>query len=100
MVSTRSTSRGGRLRAYPSADSTTEHGKVGQRYIHHASRGSTAHLFLRASTASDGALGRLPFFYAGPASYVEHFGSRPMRIIWRLANALPADVFHLARVAA
>jgi hypothetical protein len=32
--------------------------------------------------------------------YVEHRGERPLRIIWRLDSPLPADVFHLAKVAA
>jgi hypothetical protein len=33
-------------------------------------------------------------------TYVHHSGEKPMRIIWRLAHALPGDVYHAARVAA
>ncbi len=73
---------------------------TGQRYIHHAERSSTVHLFIRESKEADGDLGAPPYLYAGPATYVSHTGDRPLRIIWRLAHELPADVFHAARVAA
>jgi hypothetical protein len=33
-------------------------------------------------------------------TYLQHSGDRPMRILWRLANPLPANIFHDARVAA
>jgi hypothetical protein len=33
-------------------------------------------------------------------SYVEHRGERPIRFTWRLHNPLPADIFHMASVAA
>lgn len=33
-------------------------------------------------------------------TYVRHSGDRPMRILWKLTHALPADIFHAARVAA
>ena len=36
----------------------------------------------------------------GPMTYVQHTGDRPMRILWKLHNPLPADIFHAARVAA
>jgi hypothetical protein len=48
----------------------------------------------------DGDLGAPAYLYAGPMTYVQHTGDRPMRILWRLAQSLPADVFHAARVAA
>jgi hypothetical protein len=31
-----------------------------------------------------------PFFFLGPARYVDHIGSRPMSITWRLDYPLPA----------
>ncbi len=73
---------------------------AGERYVHHQERGSTVHLFFRESKEPDGELGAPPYLYAGPATYVSHTGARPMRIIWKLAHELPADVFHAARVAA
>jgi hypothetical protein len=85
---------------WESQSTTTESASTGQRYIHHALLGSTVHLFLRDTKVQDGALGAPPYFYAGTMSYVEHHGERPMRFIWRLDTALPADVFHMARTAA
>ncbi|HEY0534716.1 MAG TPA: DUF3427 domain-containing protein [Actinoplanes sp.] len=85
---------------WESQGATPADSPVGQRYIHHAERGSTVHLFLRESKEADGDLGAPPYLYAGPMTYVEHTGDRPMRIIWELSWPLPADVFHAARVAA
>jgi superfamily II DNA or RNA helicase/HKD family nuclease len=83
------------------SQSTTRSGsETGQRYIDHAQRGSSVHLFLRESKEADGDLGAPSYLYAGPMTYVEHSGDRPMRIVWELARPLPADVFHAARVAA
>ncbi|WP_243725914.1 DUF3427 domain-containing protein [Actinomadura rubrisoli] len=70
---------------------TREQSATGQRYINHETLGSTVHLFLR-ETKEDA------YNYAGPMSYVEHEGERPMRIVWELAHPLPADVFHYAKV--
>jgi hypothetical protein len=85
---------------WESQSRTTEQSTTGQRYIHHRERGSSVHLFLRETSESDRALGRPPYLYAGPLSYVEHRGERPMRITWKLDHPLPADIFHFASVAA
>ncbi|MFG1856041.1 DUF3427 domain-containing protein [Actinomadura geliboluensis] len=70
---------------------TRENSETGQRYINHASRGSTVHLFLREIKED-------AYDYAGPMTYLSHEGERPMRILWELARPLPADVFHYAKV--
>ncbi|MEV5708639.1 DUF3427 domain-containing protein [Actinoallomurus sp. NPDC052274] len=72
---------------------TREVSETGQRYIHHAERGSSVHLFIREHKGD-------PFTYAGPMTYRSHDGERPMRIRWQLAHELPADVFHYAKVTA
>lgn len=72
---------------------------AGARYINHRDRGSAVHLFFRETKEADGDLGAPPYLYAGPATYVSHTGDRPMRILWKLDQELPADVFHAARVA-
>jgi hypothetical protein len=77
---------------------TTEASPTGQRYINHARFGSTVHLFVRETKEADGDLGAPPYLYAGPMTYVSHTGERQMRILWRLAHELPADIFHAARV--
>jgi superfamily II DNA or RNA helicase len=72
---------------------------TGQRYIHHARRGSHVMLLVRPSNKD--AWGRTqPFTLLGPATYVSHTGERPMAIVWRLHRAMPMDVFKAARVAA
>jgi hypothetical protein len=71
---------------------TREASETGQRYIHHAERGSTVHLFLR-ETKED------PYTYAGPMTYRSHEDEQPMRILWDLAHPLPADIFHYSKVA-
>lgn len=85
---------------WESQNSTSAASKTGDRYIHHAERESSVHLFFRDSKQADGALGAPAYLYAGPATYVSHNGDRPMRIIWHLHHDLPADRFHAARVAA
>ncbi|SDY69209.1 Superfamily II DNA or RNA helicase [Micromonospora pattaloongensis] len=85
---------------WESQSTTASTSPTGQRYINHAARGSTVHLFVRETKMADGDLGAPPYLYAGPMTYVKHSGDRPMRIVWRLENPLPADVFHAARVAA
>jgi hypothetical protein len=85
---------------WESQSTTSSTSSTGQRYIHHATRGSTVHLFVREVKDADGDLGVPPYLYAGPMTYVSHAGDRPMRIQWRLHHPLPADVFHAARVIA
>jgi hypothetical protein len=85
---------------WESQSTTRTNSPTGQRYVHHAQRGSTVHLFLRQTKEPDGDLGAPPYLYAGTMTYLQHTGDRPMRIQWRLSNALPADIYQLARVAA
>jgi superfamily II DNA or RNA helicase len=80
------------------SQSTTPAGSpTGRRYQEHARRGSSVHLFIRETR--DGALGAAPYTYAGTATYLSHEGERPMRILWRLDNELPAELYHAAKVA-
>ncbi len=84
---------------WESQSTTATSSPTGQRYVNHVARGSTVHLFLRETKEADGSLGAPPYLYAGPMTYVNHTGDRPMRILWKLAHDLPADVFHGARLA-
>ncbi|MGY1632228.1 DUF3427 domain-containing protein [Geodermatophilus sp. SYSU D01186] len=84
---------------WESQNTTRPETGVGGRYINHRELGSSVHLFLRETKAADGNLGAPPYLYAGPMTYLSHTGARPMRIHWRLDHALPADVFHAAKVA-
>ncbi|WNV74129.1 DUF3427 domain-containing protein [Geodermatophilus sp. DSM 44513] len=84
---------------WESQNATAERSAVGQRYVKHREVGTSVHLFVRESKTADGTLGTPSYLYAGPMSYVSHTGERPMRILWQLDHALPADVFHAAKVA-
>ncbi|MFC0007349.1 DUF3427 domain-containing protein [Micromonospora siamensis] len=89
-----------RLFQWESQSTTSAASATGQRYIHHAERGSTVHLFVRETKVADRDLGAPPYLYAGPMTYQEHSGERPMRIIWRLTHPLPADMYAAARTIA
>lgn len=84
---------------WESQSTTAESSPTGQRYINHHAMGTSVHLFVREKKTADGTLGTPPYLYAGPMTYLSHTGERPMRILWHLQHALPADVFHAARVA-
>ncbi|MEW2446084.1 DUF3427 domain-containing protein [Streptomyces parvulus] len=77
-----------------SADSPT-----GRRYQQHEGRGSHVLLFMRRYKNTD--IGKSqPWMLLGPATYVEHTGSKPMAITWRLARDLPADVWTYSAIQA
>lgn len=84
---------------WESQNATAAASGAGDRYVNHRERGSSVHLFFRDTKEADGDLGAPPYLYAGPALYVSHTGDRPMRILWKLDQELPADVFRSARVA-
>jgi hypothetical protein len=84
---------------WESQNATAERSATGQRYINHRAIGTSVHLFVRESKTADGTLGTPPYLYAGPMSYVSHTDERPMRILWQLDHALPADVFAVTKVA-
>jgi superfamily II DNA or RNA helicase len=85
---------------WESQSTTPERSVTGKRYINHDRMGSTVHLFIRENKVEDGSLGAPPYMYAGPAHYVSHRWERPMKIVWRLDNDLPGELFHVAKVAA
>ena len=66
-----------------SAESTT-----GQRYIHHAETGNHILLFVREFKEDNWGAGSYTFL--GEGTYIRHEGSRPMNILWKLKNAIPA----------
>lgn len=72
---------------WESQGATRSDSKTGLRYQHHARDGSAIMLFARLH-AEDRA-----FWFLGPATYVKHESQQPMAITWRLAHALPADLY-------
>jgi superfamily II DNA or RNA helicase/HKD family nuclease len=83
---------------WESQNTTRVASPTGQRYLHHAERGSHIVLFVRETPTDD--LGAAPFLCLGPATYVEHRGERPIAITWRLHRRMPGEVFHVASVVA
>jgi hypothetical protein len=77
---------------WESQSTTTAASPTGQRYIHHASRGSRVLLFVREHRKQDGRPGAPtePFVCLGFATYESHEGERPMAIRWRLEREIPA----------
>ncbi|MEU5239697.1 DUF3427 domain-containing protein [Streptomyces lydicus] len=77
---------------WESQNSTAPNSPTGQRYQHHAQRGSHVLLFMRES--KDTATGRAqPWVLLGPATYERHTGSKPMAITWRLHHPLPNHIW-------
>jgi hypothetical protein len=85
---------------WQSQSTTTASSPTGQRYIHHAERGSRVLLYRRAEACGyvreqrrvDGRPGGVtePFRCQGFATYESHEGERPMAIRWRLERQIPA----------
>lgn len=79
-----------RLFHWQSQSTTAEQSATGQRYIHHAERGSRVLLFVR-EYKEDRLYGTTEAYtYLGTAKYVSHEGSKPMNIIWQLDQPIPA----------
>lgn len=77
-----------RLFHWQSQSTTSETSLTGQRYIHQVERQSTVLLFVRENKKSHG-IGA-PYYYLGPATFVESTGSHPMNIVWELQHPMPA----------
>lgn len=58
------------------------------------------YLCVRETRIADRDLGAPPYLYAGTMTYDSHTGDRPMRILWQLHHALPADMYSAARAIA
>lgn len=75
---------------WQSQSTTADNSPTGQRYIHHAERGSKVLLFVREFRSDRVTGGAEAYTYLGTASYVKHEGSRPMNITWHLDSPIPA----------
>jgi len=83
---------------WQSQSTTSADSKTGRRYIEHERAGGTVLLFVREDAQNANGYTN-PYYFLGPARYVEHTGSRPMSILWRLDHALPARLAHTIRPA-
>jgi hypothetical protein len=82
---------------WESQSTTTQQSPKGQRYIHHRQRGGNILLFVRDRKKQDGRT--MPYTFLGPVDYVSHKDERPIKFVWRLRKAMPADFFRQAKVA-
>ncbi|MEV8018158.1 DUF3427 domain-containing protein [Streptomyces sp. NPDC086554] len=82
---------------WESQNATSETSSTGIRYQNHIDMGSSVLLFIRQYKSND--IGRSqPWTLLGPAEYVQHTGSQPMAITWKLSHELPADVWSYAGI--
>lgn len=63
---------------------------TGKRYVNHRESGNNILLFVRENKSEDGVTS--PYTYLGPADIVSHNGSKPISIVWKLRNKLPASI--------
>ena len=90
-----------RVFQWESQSRTSETSDTGKRYIAKTNSDSTFHLFVRDYTNDpENKQATMPFMYLGPATYMEHKGSKPMRIRWHLEHEIPADVLAKSKVIA
>jgi len=68
-----------------------------QRYIHHKEQNHKILLFVREHKTENGFTS--PFIYLGTADYVRHYGTKPVNIVWKLKEALPARIVSQAKKA-
>lgn len=90
----------GHVFQWESQSATAESSKVGQRYIHHKANGSSFHLFVRDYRNDPESGVTMPYLYLGPATYMEHTGTKPIRIRWYLDKEIPADILAKSKVIA
>jgi hypothetical protein len=79
---------------WQSQSTTSASSPTGQRYINHEKLGSKVLLFVREFDKVHGV--SQPYVCLGIASYVSHTGSKPMSIVWRLHNPIPAGLMKKA----
>lgn len=73
---------------WQSQNTTDENSAKGRRYIHHRKNGGRVMFFVREYKQEYG--DTAPYTLLGFADYVRHEGSKPMSIIWKLHDPIPA----------
>jgi phage repressor protein C with HTH and peptisase S24 domain len=71
---------------WESQASTTPGSKKGQSIIDHQHQGRHVHLFVRPEA-------KIPFVYCGTVRYERHQGEKPMRVWFRMNEALPKELY-------
>ena len=81
---------------WQSQSTTSDTSPTGQRYIHHSEEGSKVLLCVRESK-KDSYGNAAAYCVLGFATYVQHTGSKPMNVTWRLSDEIPAKYIKQTR---
>ncbi len=73
---------------WQSQNKTSPDSPTGQRYINHRKLGTSVMIFVREYKNTK--LGAAPYTFLGLADYVKSEGSKPMNVVWKLRNPIPA----------
>lgn len=73
---------------WQSQSTTSLDSKTGQRYKNHRQSNDKELIFVREFKSDK--LGACPYTFLGTADFVSSDGSKPMNIVWRLKNEIPA----------
>lgn len=73
---------------WQSQNRTSDTSPTGKRYIEQRKNGNTIALFVREYRQKEGYTA--PFTFFGTADYVSHEGTRPISIVWKLHEKMPA----------
>lgn len=73
---------------WQSQNTTSADSPTGQRYMHHKERGSKILLFVREFREDKA--GAAPYTFLGLCDFVKSEGEKPMNIVWRLHEPIPA----------
>lgn len=87
-----------RLFHWESQNATAPTSPTGKRYLDRKSHGSHILLFTRVVAEEDGRV--VPFTCLGSVDYVNHQGSKPIAITWKLQREMPVSVFTAANAVA
>lgn len=87
-----------RLFHWESQNATAPTSPTGKRYLDRKSHGSHILLFTRDVAEEDGLV--VPFTCLGSVDYVNHQGSKPIAITWKLQREMPVSVFTTANAVA
>ncbi|GAA3275789.1 DUF3427 domain-containing protein [Paenarthrobacter aurescens] len=84
---------------WESQNATSPTSPTGKRYLDRRAHGSQIVLFTR-DTADDETGLTVPYTCLGQVDIVQHSGTKPIAITWKLQRPMPANVFATARSAA
>ncbi len=81
---------------WQSQSTTSDKSQTGERYINHRSLGSKVLLCVREAK-KDSWGNAAPYSVLGFVNYVQHSGSKPMNVIWKLEEEIPAKFIKQTR---